>query len=138
MTRPRKVLAAEPPLHLYALAQVRAEEVRRACAGPCKGCPGPEAADGCLTRKFPQVVAGRADWPMCPQGMLRVRTWEEVTDLFVAAKVSPIGGPEERPAFVQDCLVHLFAAVRNEDERKTREAQKGAGGPNFSGRRSGR
>lgn len=68
--------------------------------------------------------------------MLLVRTWQEVVDLFVAAKVSPIGPPEDRPAFVQDCLVHLFAAVRNEDERKHQAASKGGGGPNFSGRRT--
>lgn len=136
MRRPRKARRAEPRLDLYALAQARADEVRAACETPCRGCPGPEAEDGCLSRKHPQVVAGRADWPMCPLGMLRVRAWEDVVDLFVVAKMSPIGGPEERPAFVQDALVHLYAAVRIEDERRAKDAQ--SGGPNFSGRRAAR
>jgi len=115
---------------------VRAEDVRAACKGACADCPGPEAEDGCLTRRHPSIVAGRSDWPMCPQGMLGARTWQECVELFVAAKVSPIGHPEDRPAFVQDALVSLFAAVRNDDERRHKEASKGGGGgPNFSGRR---
>lgn len=139
MTRPRKVLRGSVPLHLYALAQVRADEVRSACAKPCADCPGPEADDGCLTRKFPAAVAGRADWPFCPQGMLQVRTWQECVELYVAAKVSPIAGfPDDRPAFVQDAMVSLFTAVRNDDERRAKEASKGPAGPNFTGRRTAR
>jgi len=138
-TRPRKALESSPDLSLYALAQVRADDVREACKGTCADCPGPEAEDGCLTRKYPALVAGRSDWPMCPQGMLRVRTWQECVDLYVAAKVSPIGHPEGRPAFVQDALVSLFAAVRVDDERRAKEAQKGpAAGPKFTGRRVAR
>lgn len=137
MTRPRKALLLEPSLHLYALAQVRADDVRSACKKSCADCPGPEAENGCLTRKFPAAVAGRADWPMCPMGMLRVRAWEEIVDLYVAAKVSPLAGfPDAHPAFVQDAMVTLFTAVRNDEDRRVKEAAKPGAGPTFTGRRT--
>ncbi len=131
------MLRAEPPLALYALAQARVEDVRAACAERCKDCPGPEAENGCLTRKASGVVAGRSDWPFCPLGMLQVRAWRAVVDLFIAAKVSPIAGfPEDRPAVIQDALIELHCAVRSEEERKARNVSRNPGGPVFTGRRT--
>ncbi len=139
MTRPRKVLRTEPPLRLYAAAEARAEDVRAACVERCKGCPGPESEGGCLTRKASGVVAGRADWPLCPLGMLQVRAWRGVVDLFIAAKVSPLAGfPEDRPAYIHDGLIELHCAVRSEEERKSRAVSRNPGGPQFTGRKTTR
>lgn len=126
-------------LALYALAQARAEEVTAACQTPCRDCPGPGVEGGCETRAHPKAVAGRADWPMCPLGMLRAPTWRAIVDAFVASKVSPLQEwPEGYTAFAHEGMVELHAAVRKEDERRAREASGRPGGPVFSGRRSAR
>lgn len=138
MTEPRKA-AAEPPLALYALAQARASEVQRACGTACKDCAGPAEPGGCETRKWPQVVAGKADWPMCPLGMLRTAAWRALVERYLAAKIAPIQGwPNGFSAWAYDAMLELHMAVREEDERKVREASGSSGGPNFSGRRASR
>lgn len=135
---------ASPPraddLALYALAQARVSDVKRACDGPCKDCPGPGMPQGCETRKWPVAVAGRADWPLCPLGMLRVPAWQDIVDLKVAARISPISGyPECLTAGAFRGLVELHDALAREDERAIRAAQKGSSdGPVFSGRRAAR
>lgn len=127
-------------LALYALAQARVAEVKRACDGPCKGCPGPGMPEGCETRKWPVAVAGRADWPLCPLGMLRVPTWQDIVDTKVATKLSPIAGfPECLTAGAFRGLVELQDALAREDERTMRAASQSRGdGPVFSGRRVAR
>lgn len=128
-------------LALYALAQARAEEVTRACEQPCKGCPGPGEEGGCETRSYPKAVAGRADWPACPLGMLRAPAWRSIVDAFVSAKVSPLSGwPDSYTAFAHEGMLELHAAVRREDERRIQSASSGSssGGPSFSGRRVAR
>lgn len=141
MTQPPKALRADPRLDLYALAQAREKEVRAACAERCKDCPGPEHPSGCLSRPATtRPVAGRSDWPICPMGMLRTRAWEEIVDLYLAAKVSPIAGfPEAHPAWVQDGVIALLSAVRAEEDRQLKDARKrGSDGPQFTGRRVAR
>lgn len=109
----------------YARAQVRESEVRDRCKDACKDCPGPDAPDGCLTRRFPTVVAGRADWPMCPLGMLRNETWNEVCEVFVASKYAPSAvRPERQSAWVRDALNHLYAAIRREDDARAKASTK--------------
>lgn len=141
-TESRKA-SGPPDLTKYALAQVRADEVSRACARSCGGCPGPGVEDGCETRSgWPKTLAGEAEWPMCPLGMLRAPAWREIVDTYVAAKVSPIDGwTNGFVAFAHDGVVELHSAVRREDERRTREAMSSKGGssaPTFSGRRVAR
>lgn len=128
-------------LALYALAQARVGDVKRACDGPCQDCPGPGVPDGCETRAFPRAVAGRADWPMCPLGMLRVPTWQDVVDLKLAARVSPIHGfPDCLTAGAFRGVLELHDAVAREDERQIKEAsgRSSSGSPTFSGRRTAR
>lgn len=124
---------------LYALAQARVAEVQQACGG-CHGCPGPGAPDGCETRRVPRVVAGRADWPLCPLGMLRVPAWRDIVDLKVAAKVSPISGfPDCLTAGAFRALLELHDAIMSEDQHQMRSATSGSSGePVFSGRRAAR
>lgn len=138
---------ASPPraddLALYALAQARVVEVKKACDKPCKDCPGPGMPGGCEEREAvrPKVVAGRADWPLCPLGLLRVPVWQDIVDLKRASKVSPIAGfPDCLTAGALHGLLELQDALAQEDERQIREAQRqsSSGGPNFSGRRVAR
>lgn len=134
---------ASPPqahdLSLYALAQARAGDVKQACEAACKGCPGPGEEGGCETRKWPKAVAGRADWPVCPYGMLRTPTWRDITDTYISTKISPLAGfPDCLTAGAYRGLLELNDAVRNEDVRKAKEASKAPGGPQFNGRRAAR
>lgn len=137
---------ASPPraddLALYALAQARVVDVKRACDVPCKGCPGPGMPDGCEVRGWPAAVAGRADWPLCPLGMLRVPTWQDIVDVKLAARVSPIAGfPDCLTAGAVRGLLELHDAVVREDTRQMNEASKKSANPSrpdFSGRRATR
>lgn len=139
MTRPRKAGSDRPQLHLYALAQARADDVEAACSTPCKGCPGLDHPQGCMTRKWPRAVAGRADWPMCPLGMLRLPAWRALVDRYFASKVSALDGwPAAYSAWAHDAMLEVRAAASREEAREFDEGLKrGArGGPNFSGRRA--
>lgn len=130
-----------PDLSLYALAQARASEVEAACGRPCKGCPGPEAEGGCLTRQRPTVVLDRRDWPMCPRGMLQVGAWRELVALYLAAQVSPLEGwPGTYPAWVVEGMSALWSAIESEKGRqlKLASAPKPGGAPRSSGRRVAR
>lgn len=137
----RKVLRklAEPiRFDLYALAQMREAEVRSRCKEPCAECPGPLARDGCLTRKFPAVVGGRADWPFCPWGMLRTPAWADFVETYFVSKVAATAlEPRRQSAWVRRAAAELLAAIRKNDEARQREASKPAL-PNFLGRRDGR
>lgn len=140
LTETQKVGPGADDLALYALAQARVADVKRACDVPCKDCPGPGVPDGCETRRWPQVVAGRSDWPVCPLGMLRVPTWQDIVDLKVAARISPISGyPDCLTSGAYRGLVDLHEALAREEERTVRNAtQQNSGGPVFSGRRVAR
>lgn len=142
LTETRKASAKQADdLALYALAQARVLDVKRACDGPCKDCPGPGMPDGCETRKHPKAVAGRADWPMCPLGMLRVPAWQDIVDMKLAARVSPIHGfPDCLTAGAFRGLLELHDAVAREDERQVKEASGRASTTvqTYSGRRSAR
>lgn len=112
-----------------------------ACEKRCADCPGPEAPNGCHTRKFPRTVAGRADWPMCPLGLTRVAFWRSCVDRYFAALISPLAGwPDSHTAVAHDCMVELKVALNREDRRKADAATQDAsgGGPDFSGRRTAR
>lgn len=86
------------------------------------------------------AVAGRADWPLCPLGMLRVPAWQDIVDIKLAARVSPIANfPDCLTAGAFRGVLELHDAVAREDERQIKDAQnRGASGPNFSGRRTAR
>jgi hypothetical protein len=129
----------DPPLHLYALAQVRASEVKQQTGKHCDGCPGPGVAGGCETRPFRKVCLGRHDWPMCPRGMTRDPMWERIVERYVAAQVSPLADyPDDYTPLGVRGLVAIKVAVREEDDRRMREQTKRPGGPQWTGRTSAR
>lgn len=139
MTQPRKGLTDRPILALYAAAQARADDVEAACRSACKGCPGIEHPNGCHTRKWPRAVAGRADWPTCPMGMLRLPAWRSLVDEYFAAKVAPLEGwPRAYTAWAHDGMLEIRAAANREEARRFDEQTKrgAGGGPNFTGRKS--
>lgn len=136
MPEPRKAAGTiEIRLDLYALAQVRADEVWAATEKRCADCPGPEADGGCLTRKAPGVMLGRSDWPFCPRGMTRVRAWRALVNRYVDAQVSPLAGfPERYKAWAAEGFRRFRAAIRAEDERAAKAAAKPGGLPRYRGR----
>lgn len=128
-----------PDLSLYALAQARRPEVAAACARTCKGCPGPEARDGCRTRKPPAVVLDRKDWPMCPLGMLKAKGWQELVGLYITSQASPLAGwPDAYATWAVEGMTELQAAIRAEEARQIKTATSGGGksAPRGSGRRA--
>lgn len=137
--RPKASSPQADDLTLYAHAQARVGDVKRACDGPCKGCPGPGAPEGCERRGWPRVVAGRADWPVCPLGMLRVPTWQDIVDTKVAARISPLADfPNCLTAGAYRGLVELHDALAREEERAVKAISKSGDGPQFTGRRVAR
>ncbi len=139
MPEARKAATVEPRLDLYALAQVRAGELREKLGKHCDGCGGPEDLDsGCSTRPVRQGVFGRTDWPRCPLAMVQERAWQDCVDLYRGAQISPLSGfPEAFTAWAFDALVELKAAVQADEVRRIKEAQKTAG-TSSHGARSGR
>lgn len=126
-------------LELYAYAQARVADVKRVCDKPCKGCPGPGVPDGCERRGWPRVVAGRADWPVCPLGMLRVPLWQDIVDTKVAARISPIADfPNCLTAGAYRGLIELQDALAIEGERLAKAVTKSGDEPQFNGRRVAR
>lgn len=137
MQEPRK--AAEIRLDLYALAQARAEEVWQATAKRCADCPGPDADDGCRTRPFTGVVVGRSDWPLCPRGMTRARTWRAIVDRYVDAQISPLSGfPERYKSVATRGFRELRQAIRAEDERQAKQTSRPNALPRYAGMRNAR
>lgn len=132
-------------LSLYAHAQARARDVLHACEQACKGCPGPGEEGGCETRTPPKLVAGRADWPICPMGLLKVQAWRDIVDLKIASRISPLAGfPDNLSAFAFRGLLELETEVRREDERQAAESRKTSERPaggglkmTFKGRKKG-
>lgn len=128
--------AAEPPrLDLYALAQANVERLRASACADCSGCPGPEDAAGCRTRRWNRSALGRSDWPKCPLAMLREPAWQAIRDVFDAAQASAISGwPEAYPDFVvrgvTELKVAALAALKEEAKKK---AKAPPGGPEFPG-----
>lgn len=130
--------AGDPPLALYALAQVHADEVKTECATRCANCPGPDADDGCAGRPFRQGFLKRTDWPRCQLGMLRETAWQGVVSLYRSAQVAPPSGwPDAYPAFVVEGMVELKLAVaKAAEERAKKTAKQQGSGPVFTGRSS--
>lgn len=131
-------------LQLYAQAQARARDVLHGCEKACEGCPGPGEEGGCETRTPPKLVAGRADWPICPMGLLKVPAWRDIVALKIGARVSPIAGfPDCLTSFAFRGLLELENEVRREDERQADERRKATQAPaggavmTFKGRRRG-
>ncbi len=82
-----------------------------------------------------QGVCGRADWPFCALGHLRVRAWAAVVSLYLAAQVAPIvGWPDAFTAHAFDSFLALKQAVNEDTERRMRESRAASGGPSYSGR----
>jgi hypothetical protein len=134
---PRKALDDAPPLDLYALATVKSMEIDRELATRCAGCTGPQAADGCQTRRVTRAVG--VDWPLCPRAMLRAPTWDGILQTYLAAQISPLAEwPEAYAPYVVDGCAAIRAAVRKADEEKMERSRRDGAGPRpqFSGRRS--
>lgn len=122
-----------PDLALYALAQVRAQDVERVMLSRCADCSG-ERCD----KPMRVMVAGRVDWPACPLAMLRAPSWRALVDTFLAARISPLTGwPDGYTAWAVEGLVELQSAIRQEEERQRQNPSSG-GAPVFSGRRTTR
>lgn len=132
MCRPPKARPTGPELALYALAQVKAQEVERVMSSRCSGCSG-ERCD----QPMRVPVAGRADWPACPLAMLRAPSWRSLVDTFLAARISPLAGwPDAYTAWAVEGLVELHSAIRTDEEQQRKAPAPG--GPVFSGRRTTR
>jgi hypothetical protein len=107
------------------------------CGKRCEDCPGPESPESaCHTWKG--VALGKANWPMCPVGMTRVKAWSELTEVAFAQKAT--GAVEPLTAWGHAGLLELHAAIREEEARRLEAARgKGQGGANTvspRGRRS--
>lgn len=131
MTEAPKAPSGPPDLDLYALAQVRVDEVLKAFP-KCRECKG-----DCRPPERP--VLGRSDWPTCPVAMVTSPAWTEVAQLYVGAQVSPIAGfPRCMTAWGFDGLVALRSAVRQEDARQQRQASRPNALPRYAGLRNKR
>lgn len=139
MREPRKVKKPDVSLADFARAQARAVDVDRACAKRCADCPGPGVPGGCETRPKPGMIAGRADWPVCPAGLLREPTWRRIAGLYMASLVAPLERwPRGWKAYVVDGLVQLRAAVREEEVRQLAPSASGSDLPAYASTRAAR
>lgn len=131
-----KVPLGVPNLELYALAEARYEELETHpdCRG-CKECPGPEAPGSrCHQWRAGAPALKRRDWPFCPVGHTKVRTFRTLVERVVAAKLTPISGwPDEYLAGAYHAGVALHVALRKEEERRLEEKRgtrrSGSGAP---------
>jgi hypothetical protein len=136
-TRPSKATPAEIRLDDYAHAEVRSREVWDATAKRCADCPGPESPGGCASRPFTAAVAGRADWPLCPRGLTRVRAWRALVNRYIDAQIAPLAGfPHRYKPWVTQGFRALRQAIRDEDARGQKAADRPAGLPRYAGRRN--
>lgn len=120
---------AEPRWDLYALAQVRADEVNRECRSRCRDCPGPVDERGCHTREVRQGFMGHFDWPMCQLGMINEPVWQDVVAVWRAGRFSALAGwGEDYTAGAEEAVAELELALARERDERARAAAKQARG----------
>ncbi len=116
----RKATAADPRLDLYALAQVRADELVEKLGPRCKK----ECEGGCTQTRW--AALGRSDWPRCPLTMLRDPLWQGIADLYRGSRVSALSGfPEAFTPVAVDGLAELEHAVQEKMRADIRNQQRG-------------
>lgn len=129
MTGAPKAETPEVSLDTYALAESRAAQIHHELGARCRECPGLDASDGCATRRRPEVIAGKHDWPVCPMGLLRNTAWRGLVDVYVQAQISPLAGwPDAYSAWAVHGMTALRLAVRREEMRQAKAQAPGGDG----------